>query len=102
VDVVFVRIENHGTQAVYLSGGVSFDRDDIGDKHFLVARDALGNWPTKKALAPGDGFDVAITVSDMSEHAPHIKHFFFQDELRRVFQTDEVETRAAIKATQTP
>ena len=101
-DVVMVRFENHGTQPVYLSGGVSFDRDDVVDKHYWVGRDAIGNWSKEKEVAPGNGFDVTIAISQILEHANHIRHFFFRDQLSRTFQTDEGETREALKAAQKP
>ena len=79
-DVVLVRIENHGSETLYLTGSVSFDRDDT-DRHALVTRDANGAWPTARALAPGDGFTIPVAMSILVDHAPHVTRFFFQDQL---------------------
>ena len=100
-DVVLVRIENHGGQALYLTGGVSFDRDDT-DMHSLVTRDANGAWPTKRELAPGDGFTIPVGVSVLREQAAHITHFFFQDQLGRMFRTADGEAKAALKDAKVP
>ncbi len=95
-DVVLVRIENHGSQTLYLTGTVAFERDDI-KLLSLVKRDATGAFPTKRVLPPGDGFTIPIPKTHLREAAPHIKSFFFNDEVGRVFRTPEAETRAAVR-----
>jgi hypothetical protein len=94
-DVVLVRIENHGSQSVYLTGGVSFDRDNT-NMHSMVMRDANGAFPTKRELRPGDGFTIPVALSVLGDEVPHITHFFFQDELGRMFRASEEETRRAL------
>lgn len=95
-DVVLVRIENHGSQTLHLTGGVSFDRDDT-PLHSLVTRDANGAWPTKAELRAGDGLTIPVSIGVLKNDLPHIKWFFFQDELGRQFRTTESETRAALR-----
>ena len=62
-DVLMVRLENHGSQPPYITGGVTFDRDDKSE-HFFVGRQATGAWATKQVLNPGDGFTFNIAMED--------------------------------------
>jgi hypothetical protein len=95
--VVLVRIENHGSETFYLTGSVCFDRDDT-NMHSLIKRDANGHWPTPRALAPGDGFTIPVSMSILVDYAPHVTRFFFTDQVGRIFATGEGEAHAAFVA----
>ena len=95
-DVVTVRAENHDSTPVYLGGGVSFERDDM-DKFSWVARDAVGQWLTKKVLPPGDAYTVSIPVAALEDCQAHIIRFFMTDEIGNIYATEEPETRLVLK-----
>ena len=95
-DVITVRAENHDVRPVYLGGGVSFEQDD-SDKFSWVARDADGQWQTKKVLAPGDAHTVNIPVDALAKCQSHIVRFFMTDEIGNTYATAEPETRMVLK-----
>jgi hypothetical protein len=95
-DVVTVRAENHDSRPVYLGGGVSYERDDT-DKFSWVARDAVGQWLTKKILAPGDAYTVTIPMVALEDCQSHIVRFFITDEIGNTYATGEPETRMVLK-----
>jgi hypothetical protein len=95
-DIVILKLENHGDQPVFISGGYSFQKDDT-DKYYWCGTDSMGTPLPKRQVPPGDGFSVPVSVRAIRPHLEHITVFVFTDEIGRKFASDIEETRAALR-----
>jgi hypothetical protein len=95
-DVVMVKLENHGERPVFVSSGLSFQRDD-SERLYWIGMDATGSMLPKRAVAPGDGFTVTIPASALKAHAGHLATFFFLDEIGRRFESDREVTQNILR-----
>jgi nucleoside phosphorylase len=96
VDVVVVRVENHGRARVFLDGGVCFTEKGTTTRGWIGAN-AFGEPFRPRELEAGDALTLPIRASELRKHKERIEKFFVNDKLGNEYSVSSDDTQAAIR-----
>jgi hypothetical protein len=96
IDVVVVRIENHGRTKSFLDGGVCFTEAGKSTRGWFGAN-ALGEPLFPGELDAGNAVSIPIRATDLLEFRDRIDRFFVTDKLGNEYFVSAEETRTAIE-----